>query len=280
MRNFNDTSLGDKHSTSKSAEQKNNNFLTALRNAIENDELSIDYHPRYDTVSGRAEALEALVRWPREGIGKVYPAEFINKAIETGLIFSLGQSVFKKCCADLIWLRDEINENIKIAVNISAAECESLHHTQKLIEICHSYGLLLSDFEFEITESAPITDGRKLKAFCDTVTELGASISLDDFGTGYSPLSNLCNLPVNSIKIDRQFTENIGDGSQSEILMTHLIKLAHAMHIKVVAEGVEHASQQEQLISMGCDQIQGFYMCKPLAPQLISAEHITIAVNQ
>jgi len=279
MRNFNDKSLVDKPSSSESAEQKNNKFLTALRHAIDNDELSIDYHPRYDAVSGHAEALEALVRWPREGVGKIFPAEFINKAIETGLVFSLGQSVFKKCCADLIWLRDEIDENIKIAVNISAAECESLHHTQKLIEICHSYGLLLSDFEFEITESAPINDSRKLKAFCDTVIELGASISLDGFGTCNSPLSNLCELPVNSIKIDRHFTKDIGDGSYSEILVSHLIKLAHAMHIKVVAVGVEHACQLDQLIAMGCDQIQGFYMCKPLAPQLITAEHITMQVN-
>jgi EAL domain-containing protein (putative c-di-GMP-specific phosphodiesterase class I) len=279
MHNFSEASIANKRSTSESADKKNKNFLTALRHAIENDELIIDYQPRYDARTGRTDTLEALVRWPRNGIGKIYPAEFIDKAIEIGLIYSLDQSVFKKCCADLIWLRDEIDENIKIAVNISPVECESLHHTQKLIDICHSYGLLMSDFEFEITESTRINDVRKLKAFCDTVIELGAAISLDDFGTCYSPLNNLCDLPVDYIKIDRSFTKKIGYVGRSETLVSHLIILAHEMDIKVVAEGIEHAYQRDQLISMGCDQIQGFYMCKPLDPQLITTSHIKMHKN-
>ena len=274
MNNLSETSITNEYSTKGVGEQQNKDFLLALRHAIKNDAFCIDYQPRYDARTGHTVAFEALARWARKGVGKIYPGGFINKAIENGLIYSLGQSVFKQCCADLIWLRDEIDENIKIAVNISPTECESLQHIQKLIEICHSYGLQFSDFEFEITESAQISDVRKLKVFCNTIIERGASIGLDDFGTCHSPLDNLYELPASYLKIDHSLTKKIGYYDRNEILVSHLINLAHDLNIKVVAEGIEHAYQRDQLISMGCDQVQGFYMCKPLQAENITTAHI------
>jgi len=276
MKNNNNlTNFAGNRSTGDTKEQQDYKFLQALHRAIENDELCIDYQPRYDITTGKADTFEALFRWNQEGVGKVYPSAFIARAIEHGLIFSLALWVFKKCCADLIYLREMVNEDIKIAVNISPTECESLHHTQKLIEICNSYGLLLSDFEFEITESSQIKDVRKVKAFCDTVIERGSSISLDNFGTCFSPLEQLCELPVSYIKISHSFTNKIGLGGRTDILVRHLIKLAHDMDIKVVAVGVEHGHQRDMLAKMGCDKIQGYYMCRPLDLGVITTDHLT-----
>jgi EAL domain-containing protein (putative c-di-GMP-specific phosphodiesterase class I) len=276
MKNANLTNLAGNQSTGYTREQQDYNFLKALHHAIENDELCIDYQPRYDISTGKADTFEAFVRWNRKGVGKVYPATFIDSAIEHGLIFPLALWVFKKCCADLICLREDVDDDIRIAVNISPMECESLHHTQKLIEICNSYGLLLSDFEFEITEGSYIKDVRKVKAFCDTVIERGATISLGNFGTCFSPLEHLCELPISYIKIGHQFTNKIGYGGRSDVLVSHLIKLAHDMEIKVVAEGVEHACQRDHLASLGCDQIQGYHMCRPLDLSNINADHLTM----
>ena len=244
-------------------------FINALRHAIDHDELYLEYQPRQNTASGQTHIIEALVRWNRASAGMLYPSVFIDAAIEYGLIFALDQWVFKQCCEDLIWLREYVDEEIKIAVNISTRECESLYHTQKIISICESYGLCLADFEFEITESTHIRDARKVKAFCETVTRMGAEVSLDDFGTGQSPLSSLCNFPVNTIKIDRRFIQNPGSDCRNEILVRHMIALAHEMGINIVAEGIENEKQYHLLKTLGCHQLQGYFICRPLPRHLV-----------
>lgn len=274
MSNQSKTCFVSEYSTREFGEQQDNDFLRALHHAIENNELSLEYQPRYDVSTGHATIFEALVRWQRKDIGTVYTGGFINKAITHGLIFGLDLWVFKACCADLLRLRTEVDKNIKISLNISPLECESLHHTQKLLSICESYGLHLSDFEFEITEGTPIDNARKVKIFCSTVIERGATISLNDLSTCFSPLNNLGETPISYIKIDRGFINKIGYGGRSDVLIDHLIKLAHEMEVKVVAVGIEHAYQRDQLIKMGCDQLQGFYMCKPLKAENITSAHI------
>lgn len=251
----------------------------AIQLAIINDELEIHYQPRYHSTSGQAGILEALVRWQHPVHGLLTPDKFITHAEEHGLICLLGLWVFEQSCKDIQLLRKQLKHKVKIAVNVSLLQCEDKLHAQKIFEICKKHKLDLSDFEFELTESENIRSRSSILRFCHTLTALGAEISLDDFGTCYSPLNNLCDLPVSYIKIDRCFTRKIGNGSRSEILIQHLIKLAHEMKIKVVAEGVEHAYQRDLLITMGCDQLQGFHMCKPLMPQFISAEHINMRSN-
>ncbi len=276
---LNKSNITNAIATEKSIEQKNSTFVLALHNAIKNNELDLAYQPRYDITSGKSSILEALVRWPRKGIGTLYPDAFIDEAIQHGLIYELDLWVFKQACHDLINLRANICEDIKISINITPQECESFHHTQKLIHLCQVYGLKLSDFEFEITESTQIKDFKKVHNFCTIITELGATLSLDDFGTRYSPLHNICELPVNYIKIDRSFTQKIGYGGRSEVLINHLIDMAHEMSIKVVAEGIEHAYQRDHLVDMGCDQLQGFYMCRPTAAHNFSINHINMFAN-
>ena len=273
MNNLSETSITSEYSSKEVAEQQNKDFLLELHHAIENDELGLQYQPRYDASTGHITIFEALVRWHRKDVGTIYPTEFIDNAVKHGLIFNLDLWVFKKCCADLLRLRADIDKNIKISLNISPLECESLHHTHKLLHICESYGLQLSDFEFEITESTLINDERKVKIFCNTVIERGATISLNHLSACFSPLNNLGETNISYIKIDRSFVKKIGHGGRSDVLINHLIKLAHELNIKVVAEGIEHAYQRDRLINLGCDQLQGFYMCKPLSPENITTEH-------
>ncbi len=208
--------------------------------------------------------VEALVRWQRPDVGLLYPEVFLPLAEEHGLIFNLDLWVFEQCCKDLLWLRENIDGQIKIAVNISVRECESMHYAHKLISLCEKYGVSFSDFELEITESHHSRDFRKVKAFCDTLANLGAMFSLDDFGTGQSPLSNLCQLPVNLIKIDRSFVRNLDQNGREQILIKNLINIAHDMQIEAVAEGVELEYQRDMLVNMGCDQLQGYFLCKPV----------------
>ena len=278
MYNLSEASNTSEYFERKFGEQQNKGFLLALHHAIQNDELSLEYQPRYDSFTGHSTIFEALVRWHRKDVGTVYPDEFIDKAIEHGLIFDLDLWVFKRCCSDLLRLRAEVDKNIKIALNISPLECESLHHTQTLLSTCESYGQKMSDFEFEITESTPINDVRKVKIFCNTVIERGATISLNDLGACFSPLNNLGETPISYIKIDRSFVKKIGYGGRSDILIKHLIKLAHEMNIKVVAGGIEHAYQRDHLIKMGCDLLQGFFMCNPLGQENLTSEHIDMCL--
>jgi len=276
MYNLNEAIITIEESTAEFGEYQNNKFILALSNAIKNDEFRLKYQPRYDTATGNTEIFEALVRWQHPTLGLLSPDKFISVAEEHGLICKLGLWVFEQCCIDIIQLRQRLQRNIKIAVNVSLLQCEDSLHAPKIHDICKKHSLELSDFEFELTESESIQNRSKVLRFCETLRSLGAEISLDDFGTSCSPLNNLCELPINYIKIDKSFTDKIGFGSRSEILINHLIKLAHEMNIKVVAEGVEHSYQRDYLIKMGCDQLQGFFMCKPLNPLKISLNHMSM----
>lgn len=247
-----------------------------LYHAIHNHQLTLQYQPRYDSKSGQFIMLEALVRWQHPNLDLLQPGEFISIAEEHSLIGDLGLWVFEQSCKDLIFIRKRLNHPIKIAVNVSLLQCEDGLHAQKMFAICQRYNLDLSDFEFELTESTNLKNSENVLHFCETIISLGAEVSLDDFGTGQSPLNNLCDLPVHAIKIDRYFTKQIGLGGRSETLIHHLVKLAHDMGMKVIAEGVENIYQRDQLIKMGCDQLQGFLMCRPLNPENLNKKNIEI----
>lgn len=249
-----------------------------LFHAVNHHQLKLQYQPRYDSKSGQFIMLEALVRWQHPALGLLPPDRFISIAEDHELICALGLWVFEQSCKDIILMRRQLKHKVKIAVNVSLLQCEETRHAQKLYAICQRYHLTLSDFEFELTESKKLKNRAQVLRFCEALITLGAEISLDDFGTGQSPLNNLCELPVHTIKIDQCFTKKIGYGGRSEILIRHLIKLAHEMNIKVVAEGIEHAYQRDRLIKMNCDQLQGFFMCKPLNPENLTAAHIDICL--
>ncbi len=245
-------------------------FKDSLTGALRNNELCLYYQPRVDVVSSRATTLEALLRWQRPNVGLLYPELFISMAEKHSLNYQLDLWVFERCCQDLVWMRDCIDESINVAVNLSVLSCESVYVSQKIIDICSSYGLLLSDFIFELADSAQAYDIRKVKAFCETLTNLGAHICLNDFGSGKIALINLEYLPLQSLKIDRSLIANIGLSKKCDVIIRHLLNLAHELDISSIGVGVEYASQYGFLKQLDCKQIQGFYTGKPM-----QCEHLT-----
>ncbi len=257
---------------SQSQSDKSASFVSNLARAVANRELILHYQPRYDITTGQAVTLEALTRWQRPSIGLLYPEAFITAAEEHGLIFQIDLWVFEQCCKDLAWIDEHIGENITLAVNISVLSCESVYFSQKLIELCEQHGVSLSRFIIDITVNTHGHDIRKVKAFCETLGNYGAQFCLDDFGTGQSPLSNLYHLPINSLIIDRVFIDSIGHSERGETLIQHQIKLAHALNLQAIAEGVEHLYQCKFLVDHGCDILQGYLMNKPVEKEKLKTE--------
>jgi EAL domain-containing protein (putative c-di-GMP-specific phosphodiesterase class I) len=247
-------------------------FLSNLVSAISNHELCLHYQPRYDVETGQAITLEALTRWQKPSVGLLYPETFISEAEQHGLIFQLDLWVFEQCCKDIGWLHDNIDDSLSIAVNISVLSCESVYFSHKLIELCEKYEVPLSHFLLDITVNTHSHDVRKVKAFCETLGNYGARFCLDDFGTGQSPLSNLYHLPIDCLIIDRVFISGIGHSERGETIIKHQIKLAHALGMKIVGEGVEHLYQCKFLVDHECDIIQGHLMNKPVEKEKLSTE--------
>ena len=244
-------------------------FISRLNHAIQNDQLLLHYQPRFSCSSRRAHIVEALVRWKHPSSGLFYPKLFLSQAEKHGLIYNIDLWVFDQCCKDLKWLRRYVDQSIRIAVNISVVVCESIYFAHKLISICEKHALSFSDFEFEITESTHTRDFRKIKAFCETLGGLGASFSLDDFGIGQSALMSMCSLPVSLIKIDRSFVRGFAHNSRIRIMVEHLGLMARRMQLQIVAEGIEDQYECDAMSDIGCDQIQGFFLCRPdIKPKL------------
>lgn len=265
------------YSQARNAGDEQQSFLKNLASAINRNELSLHYQPRYELTSGKTVVLEALARWRRPNVGLLYPETFINAAEQNGLIFQLDLWAFEQGCRDLLWFKENLENPVKLAVNISALSCESVYFSQKLIELCKKYELTLADFVLEITVSTHSHDIRKVKAFCETLGNFGAKICLDDFGTGQSPLMNLYELPVNSINIDRTFIGNIGESERTESIIRHMVSLAHDLGITTVAEGVENKYQYKFLSEIGCDQIQGHLMSRPVGREKLTSEKLTFS---
>jgi len=255
----------------RNSESQHNTFISNLRYAIDNDELSLHYQPRFHATSGKADILEALVRWHRPGIGRYYPAVFLPDAEENGLIFSLDLWVFERCCKDLKHLQTSSNPHTKIAINLSVLTCESIYYAQKIIEISKKHGVHLSNFEFEITENTHVCDIRKVISFCETLKSYGAEFTLDDFGTGQSPLVNLNLLPANTVKIDHCFIHGIGNSKRCETIIRSLVSMLKELNMQVVAEGIESNEQYWFMRDTACDQLQGFLLCRPLGLKRIES---------
>ena len=238
-------------------------FNSRLNRAIQEDHLVLHYQPRFNSATREADIVEAFVRWQHPTSGLFYPDVFLAAAEKHGLIYNLDLWVFEQCCKDLIWLREHVDHKPRIAVNISVIVCESMYFAQKLISICDKYGLSFSDFEFEITESTHNRDIRKVRAFCETLGQHGATFCLDDFGIGQSSLLNLCMLPVNLIKIDKSFVQMYEHDDRVQVMVQQLVKMAHGMGLQVIAEGIENDTQCRAMIEIGCDQLQGFHLYRP-----------------
>jgi len=251
-------------------------YIGALKLGIENQQLCLHYQPRY-SCAGKLVSLEALVRWQHPQHGLLYPDRFIPLAEEVGLIHPLGLWVFERCCNDLFWLHNHLDADIKITINLSVSQLDDTQFAQKILDTCQRYYLSLSCFEFEVTGCSGVKDKSRILEFCNMLANAGAEFSLEDFGTATTPLEYLCLLPVSMIKLETDFINKLGVCKRSEILLRKLIELAHEMQLKIVAEGVEDAYQRDLLIKMGCDQLQGYMMHRPVELEKLTGDALLMS---
>lgn len=243
-----------------------------LRRALERDEITVFYQPVVETVGGRITGVEALVRWLHPERGVVSPAEFIPIAEETGLILPLGERVLRNACQQAkAWLDNGIAD-LYVAINLSSKQLEQPDLRNIILSALNESALPASSLVLEITESVMMARAAESIDLLRELRSLGIHISIDDFGTGYSSLSYLKHLPANILKIDRSFTQDIPQDDDAVAIVKGIMALAHSLRMKVVAEGVETAAQQETLAQLGCNFLQGYLFSKPLPAELIETQ--------
>lgn len=234
-----------------------------LRQALVKDEFLLFYQPKLDFQKDTITGLEALIRWNSED-GLIAPDKFIPILETTGLIVDVGLWVIERAICDYQdWLEKGMAVP-SIAINISATQLKSSNFVEQVSSILEKYDDMSSRLEMEITETVIMEDFDINISKLHALRKKGISISIDDFGTGYSSLRYMSKLPVNSLKIDRSFISNLVDNAEDQAIVSAIISLAHSLHLKVVAEGVETAEQAKLLRELNCDEFQGYLFSPPV----------------
>jgi EAL domain-containing protein (putative c-di-GMP-specific phosphodiesterase class I) len=244
-----------------------------LRSALDRGELSLDFQPILRVSDQRQIAYEALVRWFHPSRGFVPPSRFIPVAEETGLIVRLGEWVMEAACRECRSWQKRGLELVRVAVNVSALEFARPNFVENVLAILDRSGMPSDLLDLELTETMLMRDIEDSVRKMSRLRARGIRISVDDFGTGYSSLGYLHRLPVDTLKIDRCFVNEIGVNSSAVPLISGMISLAHSIGKRVVVEGVETAGQLEILRKIGCDEVQGLFLGRPgLPPSSLEAQ--------
>lgn len=238
-----------------------------LRKAMQNNELEVFYQPKVNVHTQCIESAEALVRWQHPKKGVISPAEFIHIAEYSGLIAEIGEFVLLESCLQAKQWADNGTAEITVSVNVSAHQLRHENLAQAVGNVLKTTKLPENQLELELTESSLMENLSAATALLKRLSDLGVSISLDDFGTGYSSLSHLKRFPVDGLKIDRSFIKDITSKPEDEAIVNAIIVLGHSLNLKVIAEGVESKEQLALLDQLGCDEIQGYFIAKPLSSQ-------------
>ena len=242
-----------------------------LRRALQNEELYLHYQPQIDLRSGRIVGVEALIRWNCREMGQLSPSEFIPVAEESGIIVELGRWVLQSACRQAAsWCKAGLLDSLEhVAVNLSACQARDPGLMDDIRAILHETQLPHGLLELEITEGVLMDNIHANVELMRRLQDTGIHLSIDDFGTGYSSMSYLKRLPIDQLKIDRSFVHDLpGEG---EAIVTAIIAMAHSLHLKVVAEGVETLQQVEFLRKAGCDNVQGFFFARPMTAAQLTA---------
>ncbi|MGA8724114.1 MAG: EAL domain-containing protein [Acidimicrobiales bacterium] len=246
----------------------------ALHRAIERDELTLHYQPVVEIDRATTVGLEALIRWHQPGSGLVAPGRFIPVAEESGMIIPIGAWVLEEACRQLRDWNDRAPGAHfgSMEVNLSARQIDDPRIVRTVEQILLRTGLPPEHLTLEITESALMRDAAGALVVLRALKDVGVSLAIDDFGTGYSSLSYLSRFPLDIVKVDRLFVEELGVSPEDEEIVSAVIKLAHALGLKVVAEGVETTAQLDVLRRLGCDLAQGFLFSEAMPATAIAAQ--------
>lgn len=237
---------------------------SALRNALERDEFVLHYQPQVDLQTGQVVGMEALIRWQHPELGMVPPGRFVGVAEDTGLIVPIGAWVMRTACAQNKAWQDAGLGKLRVAVNVSARQFGAADLVPSIEAVLADTGLAPSCLELELTESLFMSDVTPAVELLHRMKALGVNLSIDDFGTGYSSFSYLSRFPIDVLKIDRSFVNDITHDANDAAIVASIIALAHNLRLSVIAEGVETAEQLDYLRHQGCDEMQGYYFSKPL----------------
>ncbi|SNY97244.1 bifunctional diguanylate cyclase/phosphodiesterase [Halomonas sp. hl-4] len=239
--------------------------------AIAEKQLSLHFQPQVDLNSGRLIGAEALCRWHDEELGDVSPSKFIPIAEERGMIVPLGNWVIEEACRQLAaWEGQGHAMQGQLAINIAAQQFEEDDLVAHLLTSCDHFGVDASQLSLEITESGIMDNPEKAIAMTETLKGHGLGLAIDDFGTGYSSLAYLKRFAADKIKIDISFVRDMLVSDNDRVIVATIIAMANTLGLETIAEGIEHASQAEALLSMGCTQAQGYYFDRPLTAEMFA----------
>ena len=242
---------------------------TALRKAIDNDELELYYQPKIEAATDRIVGAEALLRWNHAEMGIISPTQFIPLAEETGLILSLGERVIRNACMEAVkW--QQAGCNLPVSVNASSLQFRRGDMPFIIQSALHDSGLNADNLIIELTESLLMDNAQANIEMLNTIKSLGVRLSMDDFGTGYSSLSYLKQFPLYEIKIDQTFIRDLPDDTANAAIVGAVIAMARGLGLKITAEGVETREQLSFLKLHGCDLIQGFLFSPAVASEQFS----------
>jgi diguanylate cyclase (GGDEF)-like protein/PAS domain S-box-containing protein len=240
---------------------------TKLAKAVENGELRLQYQPQAGARDIRIVGFEALLRWFHPEFGRVAPDRFIPLAEETGLIVPIGEWVLREACTFAADLRDQGVEFGRVAVNLSARQFYQATLAKAIDRVLGETGLPAECLELEITESMMMGNTEKVLRILSELKEMKVQLAVDDFGTGYSSLGYLRRFPIDRLKIDRSFIDDVPASQHDSTIAKAIVSLAHNLGLQVIAEGVETHAQLDFLAQNGCDEIQGYLLSRPLDEQ-------------
>jgi len=244
---------------------------SALRAALEADEFFLLYQPQVEIASGRITGIEALLRWQHPVQGVVRPGDFIPVAESSGLILPIGEWVVRATCAQLARWRDQGRRVTPVSVNVSALQFRQEGFCGLIRSALNDARLPAQALELELTESLLLSNADIIQPVLEELREMGVTLAIDDFGTGYSSLSYLKQFRVRTLKIDGSFIRGLGTDRDDEAITTAVVRMAKSINLRVVAEGVETARQEEFLRALGCDAMQGYWISHPLPAEEIAA---------
>ncbi len=243
-----------------------------LRQCSFDEQFRVYYQPIVNLESGTTAGFEALLRWDHPEHGRIEPEEFIGIAEESGLIVSLGEWVLRESCKQMAAWRARFNDVLKMSINVNLSRRQMLSAEifDVIDRVLEETGLPAQVLKLEVTESAVMDNPQSIVSVMQRIHELGVRLAMDDFGTGHSSLSCLHQFPIDQLKIDRSFIENMQEHREFAAVMDAIVSLAHFLHLEVVAEGIENAEQLSQLQAMDCQYAQGFFFAKPMAASAVT----------
>jgi diguanylate cyclase len=236
-----------------------------LHEALHDGQFELHYQPKVDTSTGRINSAEALIRWRHPVRGLLHPADFIGIADDCGLLDDIGAWVLHEACRQAKAWQAAGLPRLRVAVNLAPSQFRLTNLVDQIRRALDAAQLDPQLLEVELTESAVMSDAEESILILEAISSMGVLVSVDDFGTGYSSMSYLRRFPIDKLKIDRCFVEEMTRRSEDASIVRAIISLAHSLHLKVIAEGVETSEQLALLADLGCDQYQGFYFSPALS---------------